>query len=139
MEKLRLLRQKQQPPTGKPNPPKGGAPAVGGYPNAVDITDELSAGQRADIGDKVRECWTKDPGALDGDKMSVQITVLLDANGIVRDAKVGPNDVARMSDPRFRAFAERAARTPLAARCANLPVPKDRLGALTTLTFLFVP
>ncbi len=33
-----------------------------------------------------------------------------------------------MADPRFRAFAERAVRAVLDPRCANLPLPKDKLG-----------
>ena len=47
--------------------------------------------------------------------------------------------VARMSDPRFRAFAERAKRAILDSHCANLPLPNEVLGKVNVLTFRFSP
>ena len=82
--------------------------------------------QRGAIGDHVRECWTKDAGALDIDKERVLLTVTTDATGVAREAKVAGGDVGRMSDPRFRAFAERAVRAIMDPRCANLPLPQQR-------------
>lgn len=104
-----------------------------------DITAQLTAAQSGAIGEKVRECWTKDAGALDLDKMSVQLIVTTDEAGVAHIAKVGEEDRARMSDPRFRAFAERAIRAVLDARCAALPLPKDKLGRANDLTFRFRP
>jgi neural Wiskott-Aldrich syndrome protein len=138
LERLRALQQQKQPPKAHANPQRGGAPNAGGSPNG-NITDQLSTNQRAAIGDKVRECWTKDAGALDLDKMQVLLTVTTDAQGVARDAMVAPQDQGRLSDPRFRAFAERAVRAVMDARCANLPLPQDQLGAVRQLTFLFKP
>ena len=59
--------QQQKPPTARPNPRAGGDPRGGGNPLGND-TAALSAAQRGAIGDHVRECWTKDPGALDLEK-----------------------------------------------------------------------
>jgi hypothetical protein len=87
----------------------------------------------------VRECWTKDAGALDINKMRVTLTVTTDASGVVREAKIGGDDVDRMGDPRFRAFAERAQRAVLDPRCANLPLPNTLLGKINVLTFRFSP
>ena len=55
------------------------------------------------------------------------------------EAIVAADDTGKMSDPRFRAFAERAVRAVLDAQCANLPLPKSLLGRQNTLTFRFSP
>ena len=52
---------------------------------------------------------------------------------------IAGDDIARMSDPRFRAFAERARRAVLDPRCANLPLPNKVLGKVNVLTFRFSP
>jgi outer membrane biosynthesis protein TonB len=140
LEKLRALQKQEHPPTAKANPAQGGAPRVGGSPNG-DVTARLTGEQRGAIGDQVRECWTKDAGALDIDKMSVMLTVTLDAAGVVREATVADSDRDKLGDPRFRAFAERAIRAPMSAQCSNLGqyLPKSLLGQVNTLTFRFRP
>ena len=102
-------------------------------------TAALTADQRGAIGDHVRECWTKDAGALDIDKQRVTLTVTTDAAGVARKAEVSGADAGRMGDPRFRAFAERAIRAVMDARCANLPLPPNALGKINELTFRFSP
>jgi hypothetical protein len=152
LEKLRAsVRQQTRP--GKPSPGAtnlaagggGGASGSntpggnGGYGGNAhgDITATLTGPQRGAIGDKVRECWTKDAGALDLEKMSTMLIVTVDADGVARD--VNPSNPGDLGDPRNRAFFERARRAVLDPRCANLPVPKDKLGQVTTLTFRFRP
>jgi hypothetical protein len=138
LEKLRALQNQTKPPTAKPNPKSGGAPNAGGNPKG-DITATLSAQQMGAIGDRVKECWTKDPGALDLERMSAYMTVQVDAAGTVRRAEAADEEAGRMNDPRFRAFVERARRALLSAQCATLPLPKDKLGAQQSLTFRFRP
>ncbi len=141
LDKLRALQRQTQPPTAHPNPPRGGAPTPAGTPRG-DITATLSAQQRGAIGDRVRECWTKDAGALDLEKMQVMLTVTIDtADGTARAATVADEDRGRVSgDPRLRAFAERAVRAVL--RCGDKLVPMDKLvmdGGPNKLTFRFKP
>jgi hypothetical protein len=138
MERLRQQLAQAAPPKARPNPRAGGQPNSGGNPLGND-TAALSADQRGAIGDHVRECWTKDAGALDIEKQHVLLTVTTDAGGTARVAEVTGADVARMGDPRFRAFAERAKRAILDSRCANLPLPGDVLGKVNVLTFRFSP
>jgi hypothetical protein len=138
LEKLRQLTRQSQPPKGRPNPQAGGQPAGGGNPFGND-TAALSVAQRGQIGDHVRECWTKDAGALDVDKEHVLLTVTTDASGVVRKAVVAGDDVGRLSDSRFRAFAERAVRAVMDVHCANLPLPNTMLGRINVLTFRFSP
>lgn len=138
LERLRQLAKQKQPPKGRPNPAGGAATPGGGSPLGDD-TASLTAGQRGAIGEHVRECWTKDAGALDVDKQSVMLTVETDPTGIVRQAQVASDDLARANDPRFRAFAERAIRAVMDVRCANLPLPGTMLGKTNVLTFRFRP
>ena len=105
-----------------------------------DITATLSSVQQGAIGDRVRECWGIDRGALGVETMSVQLVVTFDERGVARIADFGPADLGRVgSDPRFRAFAERARRAVLDPHCSNLPVPPSDLGRTGTLTFRFKP
>jgi neural Wiskott-Aldrich syndrome protein len=142
LEKLRALQKQNQPPTARANPLKGGAPTPAGSVRG-DITATLSADQRAAIGAKVRECWTKDDGALGGDKMQVMLTVTLDSAGTARIVEPAASDERRITgDPRLRAFFERARRAVLDPRCGNDLLPKDRLvnaGVPNKLTFRFSP
>jgi len=138
LEKLRQQMRQTQPPAARPNPNSGGQPNSGGNPLGND-TAALSAAQRGAIGEHVRACWTKDAGALDLDKQRVLLTVTTDAAGTARRAEVAGEDIARLSDPRFRAFAERAVRAVMDVRCANLPLPGGLLGRNAVLTFRFSP
>jgi hypothetical protein len=138
LDRIRASQNQTKPPTARPNPAAGGAPNGGGSPTG-DINATLSAAQRGAIGDRIRECWTKDAGALDLDKMSVALSVTLDATGTIRLSEVAPADRGRLSDPRFRSFSERAIRATLDPRCATVPMPKDKLGGVQKLTINFKP
>jgi hypothetical protein len=136
LEKLRSLQRQTQPPTARANPAQGSS---GGNPNGT-LTDRLTNDQRGAIGDKVRECWTKDAGALDLEKMQVLLLVTVDAQGMARQVDVAPEDAGKLGDPRFRAFEERAVRAVLDPRCATLPVPPALIaGGRGTLKFRFRP
>jgi hypothetical protein len=138
LEKLRQQLAQSKPPTSRPNPKSGGQPNSGGNPLSND-TAALSADQRGAIGDHVRECWTKDAGALDIDKQRVLLTVTTDGTGVARKVEVAGEDAGRMGDPRFRAFTERAIRAIMDPHCANLPLPNNILGRVNVLTFRFTP
>ena len=138
MDKLRQQMAQTAPPKARPNPQSGGQPNGGGNPLGND-TAALSADPRGAIGDQVRECWTKDAGALDIDKQRVLLTVTTDATGVARRVEIAGDDAGRMGDPRFRAFAERAVRAIMDPRCANLPLPNNVLGKVNVLTFRFSP
>jgi outer membrane biosynthesis protein TonB len=136
--RLRQMQHQTEPPKARPNPKAGGQPDSGGNPTSND-TDALSAAQRGEIGAHVRECWTKDSGAQDIDKMSVVLTVVTDATGTARTATVGDEDRGKLSDPVFQSFAERAVRAVMDVRCATLPLPHQMLGRVNNLTFRFRP
>jgi len=124
--------------SSQPDPLHGEAPNGGSNPQGND-TAALSADQRGAIRDHVRECWTYDPDALGVDQMQVMITVTTDPAGVARSAVVADPDVAKLADPVFRAFAERARLTVLDPHCANLPLPPNLMGKTNVLTFRFSP
>ena len=95
--------------------------------------------ERRAIAERIRECWTRDAGALDLEKMSVVLNVRTRPGGIVQQVEIGREDLARLSDPRFRAFAERAVRAAMDPRCAVLPLPKEESARVDELTFRFTP
>lgn len=138
LDKLRQQLAQMQASKTRTTSQTGGQPNSGGNPVGSD-SPTLSAAERGAIGDHVRECWTKDAGALDIDRQRVLLTVTTDASGMARKAEVAGDDKGRMGDPRFRAFAERAVRAIMDARCANLPLPANALGKVNTLTFRFSP
>jgi hypothetical protein len=139
LAKLRSTTKSAKAPTAKANPESGGALEESGNPNSDD-TSALTASQNYAIGDAVRPCWNRDPGALGADQMKVMLQVVTDAGGIVRQAQVTGDDVAlEASSPAFRAFAERAVRALLDAKCATLPLPPEMLGKTNTFSFRFSP
>lgn len=133
LERLRSLQAQNQPPTRAYNPPRGGAPG-GGSPNGVDNA-KLSGADRGAIGDRIRECWTRDAGARDADKMSAVLQVMTDGTGTVRDVKI----VQPGQGPGGIAFAERARRAALDPQCNPIPLPKSLLGQTHTFEINFKP
>jgi len=98
-----------------------------------------TSAQSGDIMAHVRECWTKDSGAVGLDKMSVVLNVVTDATGTTRSASVADEDRGKLSDPVFQAFAARAVRAVMDVRCATLPLPKQMQGRSSEITFRFRP
>ncbi len=100
----------------------------------------LYAVQRGAIGEKVRECWTRDAGALHAETFSVHLIVTTDATGVARQAEIAPGDPAAAFGSPLHAFAERAVRAVLAAQCSALPLPSRHAGRRSTrFDFIFKP
>lgn len=137
LERLRALRQQTEPPPATYNPPRGGTPG-GGSPSGVDNA-QLSAAIRGAIGDRLRECWTGDKGALDYNKQMVRLVVTTDPSGTIRVADIAANDASRTGGGVARAFAERARRAALDPQCAQLPLPGAMKGQNHTFEITFRP
>jgi len=140
LEKFTADQPQIKPPTHRYNPERGGAKNGGGSKSG-NLTGELSDGQRRQIGDEVRRCYSEDTAARDYATYVATITVTIDATGEARDVKLSDSDAGRAgADPAFRAFAERAERAVMDPTCAKLPVPPDMLGKPSQeLTFRFRP
>ena len=140
LEKFMADQKQTAPPTHRYNPERGGK-LHGGGSKTGGLTGELSDGQRKQIGDEVRRCYSEDTAARDYAQYMANLTVTIDATGEARDAQLAPADQSRAAaDPAFRAFAERAVRAVLDPTCSKLPVPPDLLGKPSqTLNFRFRP
>ncbi|MEJ1979259.1 MAG: hypothetical protein WDN49_27300 [Acetobacteraceae bacterium] len=138
LDKLRSLRQQNQAPTARYSPPRSGAPVVGGSVHGTDNTS-LNAVQRGAIGEQVRECWTRDAGALGADTFSVHLIVTTDEQGVARLATIAPGDPAAALGSPLHAFGERAVRAVLSPRCSALPLPETMKGQVHRFDFIFKP
>jgi len=140
MEKLLAEQPQIKPPTHRYNPSRGGLKGGGGA-RVGDATSLLTQGEMRQIGAEVRRCYAEDTAAKDYATFAAVITVTIDADGEVRDARLSPADMARAaSNPAFRAFAERAEHAVMDPQCAKLPVPETLLGKPSQqLTFQFRP
>jgi outer membrane biosynthesis protein TonB len=140
MEKLLADQKQTKPPTHVYNPDRGGVANAGGQRHG-NVTGDLTAGQRKTIGDAVRRCYSEDTAAKDYATYVANMTVTVDATGVVRQVTLSAADLARENvDPAFRAFAERAERAVLDPECATLPLPPALLGQPSQqLSFRFRP
>jgi hypothetical protein len=91
------------------------------------------------IGNHAQPCWKIDAGAPSVSSFSVDLLVTTDSTGTVREAQVAPQDLGRMSDPAYAAFAKRALDAVMDYRCATLPLPSYMLGHNQTFIFSFSP
>ncbi|CAH2606379.1 conserved protein of unknown function (plasmid) [Rhodovastum atsumiense] len=132
LERLRALQRQQQTERAAPAP-------MGNGDNPKGLSDRLSSSQLSAIGERIRECWSKDAGALDLEKMQAKLLVTVGADGVAREAMIAPEDRGRLNDPRFRVFAERAVRAALNPRCATLPIPKGLIGSVGIVRVTFRP
>ena len=127
-----------QAPTHVYNPEQTGKTNGGGNPNTTSNSG-LNAGERNAIGQHVQPCFQVDSGAPGLATFSVNLLVTTDATGTVRNAVVAPQDVDKMSDPIFNAYANRAIDAVMNYQCATLPLPSNMLGQNQTFLFNFTP
>jgi neural Wiskott-Aldrich syndrome protein len=138
LDKLRSLHQQDRAPTARYNPPASGAPAVGGSLRGTDNTS-LNAVQRGAIGEQVRECWTRDAGALGAEGFTVHLIVTTDEQGVARQAAIAASDPAAPLGSPLHAFGERAVRAVLSPRCSALPLPDSLRGRIHRFDFVLKP
>jgi hypothetical protein len=86
----------------------------------------------------VQRCWYDDPGARGSREMSAVIKIWVGVHGIAERTEI-IDQRGSMSDPIWRAFAERARRTPLNPTCSKLPIPENKLEQYRVVTITFTP
>jgi len=87
---------------------------------------------------QIRRCWNLPAGAKEAENLVIEVSVIMNSDGTVRQAKVV--DSARMnSDPFFRAAAESARRALLNPRCNPLKLPPEKYSQWQRTTFTFNP
>jgi hypothetical protein len=133
LERLRAQQQQEAPRTRPASPPPqeargGGAPQGAG---------QLTAGERAAVGERIGDCWSVDAGMLGLQQIQVTLVAVVDQRGVIRDVRPGPGGVP--GDPRARSVYEAARRALLNPACSPLPVPPERLAASNSFEFRFTP
>ena len=86
---------------------------------------------------QIARCWNVPAGARDAKDLVVEIRVVVDPDGTVRQATIV--DQARLSDPFFRAAAESARRAFFNPLCRPLHLPPDKYAIWRDLVVDFSP
>jgi outer membrane biosynthesis protein TonB len=134
---------RQQPVSTKTDaPPKqlkqtASAAAASAQPDAP-LGSQITTSEKDQIAAAVQQCWYDDPGARGNDAMNVVVRVWIDPDGTVQRTEIVDGS-GSMSDPVWRAFAERARRAPLNPQCNKLPIPPEKYDQLKVFTFTFTP
>lgn len=88
----------------------------------------------------MRRCYAEDTEARNYAHFQAHLTVTVDATGEARQVEFSDQDRARMvSDPSYRALAERARAAVMSPVCAKLPLPPSQLGQVHQIKFVFRP
>lgn len=131
---LRRLSQQDQGAVAKPDAVPATLAALNGRPAAA-LPPEAYRG----IVEHVRACWRGYVSKLGDAHFQARLQVVTDESGVVREAKLAPQEAAGLSDPAFKSFVEAAMRSVLDPECAQLPIPPANFGRKIAFDFVFVP
>ncbi|MDA1089779.1 MAG: cell envelope integrity protein TolA [Proteobacteria bacterium] len=87
---------------------------------------------------QIRECWSLPAGAREAEDLSIEIRMVMNPDGTVRQAQI-LNQKRLGSDPFFRAAAESALRAVLNPRCNPLKLPPDKYQQWQNMILIFDP
>jgi outer membrane biosynthesis protein TonB len=126
---------KEPPPKPQPQQAMVPPPPVQG---AATLAEQLSRSELDAVRDRIRPCWNFPAGAKDADQLLVEITVSMNPDGRVREARIV--DTRRMaSDSYFRSAAESALRAVLNPACQPLPLSPEKYNTWKEMTLRFDP
>lgn len=87
---------------------------------------------------QIKECWNLPAGAKEAENLSIEIRMVMNPDGTVRQARI--LDQGRLqSDPFFRAAAESALRAVLNPRCNPLKLPLEKYQQWKNMILIFDP
>ena len=102
------------------------------------LGSQLTASEVDLVREQIARCWNVPAGARDAKDLVVEIRVVVDPDGTVRQATIV--DQARLgSDPFFRAAAESARRAFFNPLCRPLHLPPDKYAIWKDLVVDFSP
>lgn len=103
-----------------------------------DISDKLSVSELDALRRQIAGCWNIPAGARDAENLVVQISVSVNPDGTVRQAKV-VNSRAMKQAPYYQIAAESALRAVLHPNCSPLRLPPNKYKQWKDFTFTFNP
>jgi hypothetical protein len=90
------------------------------------------------IRQQIRECWNLPAGAKEAENLSIEIKMVMNPDGTVRQARI--LDQSRLqNDLFFRAAAESALRAVLNPRCNPLKLPLEKYQQWQNMILIFDP
>lgn len=101
-----------------------------------DLGQQLSISEIDLVRQQIARCWRLPSGAKDAHEMIVDLRLLMNSDGVVREAHI-ENQGLMMTDPFFRAVAESALNA--VARCSPLKLPADKYERWKDLSLSFNP
>jgi outer membrane biosynthesis protein TonB len=124
-------------PDAPPQRPRVASAKPSSQPRAP-LGSQLSASEMDLIREQIARCWNVPAGARDAKDLVVEIRVVVDPDGTVRQATIV--DQARLgSDPFFRAAAESARRAFFNPMCRPLHLPPEKYAIWKDLVVDFSP
>lgn len=103
-----------------------------------DASQKLSMSELDALKRQLIQCWYFPAGARDARDLVVEISVIVNRDRTVRQARI--NDVSRMRrDPFYRSAAESARRAVLNPRCSPLKLPPAKYDLWRSMTLTFNP
>jgi outer membrane biosynthesis protein TonB len=124
-------------PDAPPQRPRIASARPSSQPRAP-LGSQLTASEVDLIREQIARCWNVPAGARDAKDLVVEIRVVVDPDGTVRQATIV--DQARLSsDPFFRAAAESARRAFFNPLCRPLHLPPDKYAIWKDLVVDFSP
>src|SRR5882724_3343569 len=124
-------------PDAPPQRPRVAAAKPSSQPRAP-LGSQLTASEMDLIREQIARCWNVPAGARDAKDLVVEIRVVVDPDGTVRQATIV--DQARLgSDPFFRAAAESARRAFFNPMCRPLRLPPEKYAIWKDLVVDFSP
>ena len=131
-----LTRNRPRPQTPQPPQQQQAAAAPRAQNAPYNPALQMSVSEQDAIRAHIEKYWNPPVGARDAPDLVVEVRVVLDPDGTVRDAQIV--DQARAAgDEFYRAAAESAQRAVL--RASPLPVPRQKFESFRNLTLVFSP
>lgn len=112
--------------------------ALSQRPRAHDPTKALSISEIDLVRRQIEQCWNLPAGAKDAHKMTVEVRVVMNQDGTVREANL-LEQARTLTDPFYRAMAESVIRAVLNPRCQPFKLPPDRYDVWQTMVLNFDP
>ena len=114
------------------------AQALAARPRSFDAARPLTISEIDLVRRQIAECWNLPAGAKDAEDLIIEISLSMNPDGTVRDARI--RDQGRIDrDPFFRAAAESAYRAVLNPKCSPLKLPLDKYEHWKTMVLTFNP
>jgi len=124
-------------PDAPPQKPRTASTRASSQPKAP-LGSQLTASELDMVRHQIARCWNVPAGARDAKDLVVEIKVIVDPDGTVRQATIV--DQGRLgSDPSFRAAAESARRAFFNPLCRPLHLPAEKYAIWKDLIVDFSP